>query len=71
MASGQDQVTGRLNAINFPFDRVQIVPGFIEKTAQYASLPKQVCFAYVDFDFYEPIKIALELLESRLPVGGS
>ena len=70
MASGQDQVTGRLNAINFPFDRVQIVPGFIEKTAQSASLPKQVCFAYVDFDFYEPIKIALELLESRLPIGG-
>jgi hypothetical protein len=24
----------------------------------------------VDFDFYEPIKIALELLESRLPIGG-
>jgi len=71
MASGQDQVTGRLNAINFPFDRVQIVPGFIEKTAQYASLPKQVCFAYVDFDFYEPIKIALELLESSYPSEGS
>lgn len=24
----------------------------------------------MDFDFYEPIKIALELLDQRLPIGG-
>ena len=70
MACGQEQVTGRFNSINFPLERVKVVPGFIEKTAKYTSLPKEVCFAYVDFDFYEPIKIALELLDSRLPVGG-
>jgi O-methyltransferase len=70
MACGQDQVMRRLNAIQFPLDRVTIVPGFIEKTSKYTSLPKTVCFAYVDFDLYEPIKIALELLDARLPVGG-
>jgi hypothetical protein len=50
--------------------RVKVVPGFIEKTAKYANLPKEVCFAYVDFDLYEPVRIALELLDSRLPIGG-
>ena len=70
MAFGQEQVMGRLKAITFPLERVKIVRGFIEKTATYASLPEEICFAYVDFDFYEPIKIALELLDSRLPIGG-
>jgi hypothetical protein len=70
MACRQEQVIGRLNSISFPLDRIKIIPGFIEETAKYASLPKRVCFAYVDFDFYEPIKIALELLDSRLPIGG-
>jgi hypothetical protein len=70
MACGQEQVIDRLKSITFPLERVKVVPGFIEQTAKFADLPKQVCFAYVDFDFYEPIKIALELLDSRLPVGG-
>jgi hypothetical protein len=71
MVCGQEQVIGRLNSISFPLERVKVVPGFIEKTAKFPNLPKQVCFAYVDFDFYEPIRIALELLESRLPIGGA
>jgi len=70
MACGQDQVVGRLNSIGFPLDRANIVAGFIEKTVKYAGIPTSVCFAYVDFDFYEPIKIALELLHKRLPLGG-
>jgi hypothetical protein len=70
MACGQQQVIDRLNAVRFPFERVKVVPGFIETTAKYADLPQEVCFAYVDFDFYEPIKIALELLDARLPAGG-
>lgn len=70
MASPLNEVKARLDAIEFDVSRVQIVPGFIEQTSQIASLPKQVCFAFVDFDFYEPIKIALELLDARLPVGG-
>lgn len=70
MACKQEEAIGRLRSINFPSERVRVVPGFIEKTSKLANLPKTVCFAYVDFDFYEPIKIALELLDPRLPVGG-
>ena len=70
MACGQDQVVGRLNSIEFPLGRVEIVAGFIEKSSKFAGLPTSVCFAYVDFDFYEPIKIALELLDARLAPGG-
>jgi hypothetical protein len=29
-----------------------------------------VAFAYVDFDFYEPIKDALEFLDTRMLPGG-
>ncbi len=70
MACGVEQVTDRLNSINFPFSRVKIIPGFIEETAKFTNLPPTICFAYVDFDFYEPIKIALELLDTRLSIGG-
>lgn len=70
MACGQEQVIGRLSSIGFPRQRVKLVPGFIEETARNKDLPEKVCFAYVDFDFYEPIKIALQLLDPRLPVGG-
>jgi len=42
-----------------------------QKTVKLANLPKEVCFAYVDFDFYEPIKTALMFLSSRLTIGGS
>jgi hypothetical protein len=32
-------------------------------------LPQAVSFAYVDFDFYEPIKVALEFLHAVTPKG--
>lgn len=70
MACGIDQVTKRLNSIEFPLKRTNIVAGFIEESYKRENLPRKVCFAYVDFDFYEPIRIALELLDARLPVGG-
>jgi hypothetical protein len=70
MAYAVDEVRGRLKAIAFPLDRVQIVPGFIEETIKRAGLPEKVCFAYVDFDFYEPIAIALNFLDRRLSSGG-
>ena len=70
MAFGKDHVLGRLSSIGFPLDRVRIVPGFIETTIKSADLPREVCFAYVDFDFYEPIRTALEFLDGVVPVGG-
>ncbi len=64
------EVIGRLTRLKFPMNRVNIVNGFIEDTINYSSLPEKVCFAYVDFDFYQPIKIALEYLHENLSVGG-
>ena len=70
MASPMEMVTERLNDIDFPFDRTHIVPGFIEKTIQSEPMPERVCFAYVDFDFYEPILTTLKFLRDSLNVGG-
>jgi len=70
MAHQPKEVRARLELIKFPLNRVELVAGFIENTIHQSRLPKQVCFSYVDFDFYEPIKIALEFLHDRLPVGG-
>lgn len=71
MACSATEVRQRLDVIDFPSDRVVVVPGFIEETSKRARLPEQVCFAYIDFDFYEPILIALELIDSRLALGGT
>ena len=70
MACDVSMVRDRLSAIAFPLGRVQIVPGFIERTIHLPELPKAICFAYVDFDFYEPILTALQYLNQYLSAGG-
>lgn len=70
MCQPRDRVEGRLRELGFPEARTHIVPGFIEKTSTSAKLPDQVAFAYVDFDFYEPILIGLTLLAPRLHPKG-
>jgi O-methyltransferase len=63
-------VRTRLSDMHFPPERTRIVRGFIEKTIHGPDLPKTVCFAYVDFDFYEPIRTALNFLDTVLVPGG-
>jgi O-methyltransferase len=70
MACPVDMVKSRLQDISFPFSKVNIVPGFIEETIKSSFLPDRVCFAYIDFDFYNPILIALEFLNHHLSKGG-
>jgi hypothetical protein len=70
MAYGVNEVLERLQAISYPLSRVKIVPGFIENTISLGDLPGRVCFAYVDFDFYEPILVALNYLNEHLSKGG-
>ena len=70
MAFDVSMVKNRLDSIAFPLNRVEIVPGFIEKTIQLPRLPRSVSFAYVDFDFYEPILIALNYLDQHMSPGG-
>ncbi len=70
MSFKADMVKRRLRDIDFPFSKVRIVPGFIEETIKHPNLPEKVAFAYVDFDFYEPILIALQFLDNTLQQGG-
>lgn len=70
MSCPEDMVRTRLKAISFPSQRFIIHNGFIEQILLIDSmLPKEVSFAYVDFDFYEPIKLTLEFLHAITPRG--
>lgn len=71
MAEPVESVQSRLRDINFDPQRVRLVPGFIEETIDQPGLPTNVCFAYVDFDFYKPIRLTLDFLATRLSVGGT
>ncbi len=66
MACPVEMVEANLRAIKFPPARVRIIPGFVEETFARPDLPAKVCFAYIDFDFYEPILITLRFLHERL-----
>ena len=70
MATPVSSVNNKLKNIGFPNNRVKIVPGFIEKSILQNNLPEKVSFAYVDFDFYEPIKVALNFLDKVLVENG-
>jgi len=65
------EVVYRLDKINFPVERTRIIKGFIDKdTIHNPYMPKKVSFAFVDFDFYEPIRVVLEYLDSVLSSQG-
>ncbi len=70
MASPESEVLGKLAAVNFPAERTKIKKGWIKDFVRSADLPPQIAFAYVDFDFYDPIKEALEFVDGRMPAGG-
>jgi O-methyltransferase len=70
MSYKQEEVLSRLAAISFPRKRTKIIPGFIEDTIKQSVLPKKVAFAYVDFDLYEPILVALQYLDTTMVKGG-
>jgi hypothetical protein len=70
MACPIESVSSKLKEINFPQSRTKIIPGFIDETIKSSNLPRMVCFAYVDFDFYEPICTALNFLDTVLTING-
>lgn len=70
MRAREDQVLDKLALVPFPAERTRIVKGWINQTLAAGQHPPQVAFAYVDFDFYEPIKVALEFLATAMPPGG-
>ena len=70
MSCPEDMVRSRLKAISFPPERVVIHKGFINKIlVTDSNLPRSVSFAYVDFDFYEPLKLAFEFLHKTTTIG--
>jgi hypothetical protein len=70
MRCEQAEVRARLAAIGFPESRVRIQPGLVEDTLVPGQGPTTVSFAYIDFDFYAPIRHALEYLDTHLAEGG-
>jgi hypothetical protein len=70
MTSPESEVRQKLDAISFPALRTHIMKGWVEDTLARDDAPRKVAFAYVDFDFYGPIRTALEFLERVMPVGG-
>jgi O-methyltransferase len=70
MSYPPDVVRAKLDAIGFPNNRINIRAGFVEETLSSGPLPSRVCFAYVDFDFYEPISLALNFLSKVLVPEG-
>lgn len=71
MSCPEGMVVSRLSEISFPSSRYCIHKGFIEDLIRVDdNLPGEVSFAYVDFDFYEPTKIALRFLHNVTQLGG-
>lgn len=70
MSLPEELVLNRLDNIEFPKNRFVIHKGFIEELIiAKKKFPKYVSFAYVDFDFYEPIKIILGYLNNVTKKG--
>lgn len=72
MSYPEEMVRTRLKAMSFPQHRFVIHKGSIEQVFRTDSnLPEQVSVAYVDFDFYEPIKVALDFLHRTTSAGAT
>jgi len=70
MRAREDQVRDKLAEVHFPAERRRVVKGWIDKTLAGPEVPGAVAFAYVDFDFYEPIRLALAFLDHTMGAGG-
>lgn len=68
MACGESEVRRRVAATRFPNERLHVVAGFVSDAT---PLPPAICFAYIDFDFYAPIALALKLVDACLSPGGA
>lgn len=69
MMSPETEVRGRLDQIQFPQERLRVVKGWVRDSIKRPDMPKHIAFAYVDLDFYEPIRDALFFLDARTLPG--
>lgn len=70
MRCDASEVEARLTQIGIPAERYRIRAGLVRDTLTEQNGPAAVCFAYVDFDFYEPIADALSYLSRHLTPNG-
>jgi len=70
MRCNAEEVRFRLAQIAFPAERYTLHAGWIHETLREETGPAKVCFAYIDFDFYEPIAHALAYLDRHLTPRG-
>jgi glycosyltransferase involved in cell wall biosynthesis len=70
MRCDQREVELRLAQIGIFGDRVTIQSGWVQDLLVDGRGPGTVCFAYIDFDFYEPIVHTLGYLDRHLAPGG-
>lgn len=69
MRCAETEVRERLAAIAFPAARCHVMKGWLHETLARPDAPAHVAFAYVDLDFYAPIKAALGFLDTRMAPG--
>ena len=70
MSHSQVEAQTRLKTAGIAADAYRIVPGLFDQSVTAGHLPDSICFAYINFDFYAPIKLALEAISARLSPGG-
>lgn len=70
MCYSVDEVKHRLSLVNFPQSRTKIVEGFIENTIKGRLLPKKISFVFIDFDLYQPTRVALLYINRVIVKGG-
>ena len=70
MRSPETEVKARLAAVGFPVERFVIHKGyFCDLLDKQTGFPTRVSFAYVDFDFHDPILEALHFLHQTTGRG--
>ena len=57
MKCPQKSVIKKLAEINMDKKRYKIIPGFVDESFIKNNNLPYVSFAYIDFDFYDPIKL--------------
>ena len=66
MASPQDKCGRNCGWSGFPEIRTKLKKGWVKETTKSDDVPERVAFAYVDLDFYDPIREALNFLDERM-----
>ena len=71
MSHSEEKVINELNSIKFDKERYILNKGFFnEEFVNHAKFPKSISFAYVDFDFFDPTKNVLKIIEKLLVKDG-